>query len=139
MFNRFRPAALIAAAVAMTTIGLASPAAADDPVVAYNGVCGSGYGVVNFENVGTKGTVYVTYNNANGNNCAVTVRAGGGDRVWIAVGIKRTNDAPSEAVQEEDLFYSYAGPVYLHAAGQCIDWFGSIDGTNANRNETNCG
>ncbi len=36
-------------------------------------------------------------------------------------------------------FTSYAGPVYLDAAGQCVDWGGSIGGEWVVRNGTNCG
>ncbi|WP_444960096.1 spore-associated protein A [Nocardiopsis sp. M1B1] len=139
MFKKFRTAALLTAALATGSLALASPASAAAPVADYNGVCGSGYGVVNYANIGSKGTVFLTYNNSNGYNCAVTVRANPGSAVEMTVGLKRTSDPASAAEVDSGQYTTYAGPVYRSAAGSCVDWFGNISGTNANRNGTNCG
>lgn len=105
----------------------------------YNGVCGSGYSVVNQVAVGDSGTTFLTYNDSNGYNCAVTVRDDPGAPVEMVVGLKRTPDGASEAVEDSGQYTTYAGPVYLHAAGTCVDWFGYIDGDNGHKNGTNCG
>ncbi|WP_159942915.1 MULTISPECIES: spore-associated protein A [unclassified Nocardiopsis] len=139
MFKKFRTAALLTAALATGSLALAAPASAAAPVATYNGACGSGYSVVNHANISTKGTVFLTYNSSNGYNCAVTVRANPGTALPMAVGLKRTSDSPSQAQQDEGNYTTYAGPVYRSAAGQCVDWFGTISGTNVNRNGTNCG
>ncbi|MFL1378430.1 spore-associated protein A [Nocardiopsis protaetiae] len=139
MLKRFRSAALIAAVAATASIGLASPASAAAPFAPYNGACGSGYSVVNHADVALKGTVFITYNASNGYNCAIAIRRGGSGRIPISVGIKRTNDGDDKYVQEGGQFLSYAGPVYLRAAGQCIDWYGFIDGRRIHRTGTNCG
>lgn len=47
----------------------ASPASA----ATYNGACGSGYSVLDSDNVGQLGTVFLTYNDSTGQNCVVTV------------------------------------------------------------------
>ncbi|OOC53591.1 MULTISPECIES: spore-associated protein A [Nocardiopsis] len=139
MFKKFRNAALLTAALATGSLALASPASAAGPVASYNNACGSGYGVVNYANVGSKGTVFLTYNNSTGYNCAVTVRANPGAAVEMVVSLKRTSDPASEARVDSGYYTTYAGPVYRSAAGSCVDWYGYIDGANEHRNETNCG
>lgn len=119
MIKNLRSVMLLSAALTLGSAAMATPAtAADSPIVAYNGVCGSGYNVVNHANIGNKGTVFLTYNSSNGNNCAVTVRKGTGSAIQMVVGLKRTSDSPSQAVQDEGNYTSYAGPVYRQAAGQ---------------------
>ncbi|WP_435112275.1 hypothetical protein [Nocardiopsis synnemataformans] len=36
-------------------------------------------------------------------------------------------------------FTTYAGPIYLNAAGRCVDWMGRITGTQGGDEGTNCG
>lgn len=48
--------------------------------LAYNGVCGSGYQVIDSQSV-TGGTVYLTYNSSTGKNCVVTTRSTPGSRL----------------------------------------------------------
>ncbi|MFD6951343.1 spore-associated protein A [Nocardiopsis sp. TSRI0078] len=139
MFKKFRNAALLTAALATGSLALASPAAAAPPVAPYNGACGSGYGVVNHAGIGSKGTVFVTYNNSTGYNCAVTVRANPGAAVEMVVSIKRTSDPASAAKMDSGYYTTYAGPVYLHAADQCVDWMGRITGSPGGDRGTNCG
>ncbi|MBR8744675.1 spore-associated protein A [Nocardiopsis sp. MG754419] len=127
----------VAAAVALAATGflVVSPAHA----AVYNGACGAGYNIVNSLEIGNSGTTFLTYNNANGYNCAVTVRTTPGAPVEMVVGLKRSPDGPNEAVQDAGMYTTYAGPVYLYAAGTCVDWFGYIDGDNEHANGTNCG
>jgi hypothetical protein len=139
MFTRLRTAVLLTVALVLGSLTLAAPASAAAPVAPYNNACGSGYSVVNHANIGSKGTVFLTYNGSNGYNCAVTVRADPGTRLQMAVGLKRSSDSPSQAVQAEGSYTTYVGPVYRHAPSHCVDWFGYISGTNVNRNGTNCG
>ncbi|MGW9552993.1 spore-associated protein A [Nocardiopsis sp. NPDC055551] len=129
--------ATVTAALGLAAMGVlaASPAHA----AAYNGACGSGYAVVNQIEIGDSGTTFLTYNNSTGYNCAVTVRDTPGDPVEMVVGLKRTPDDASEAVQDAGMYTTYAGPVYLHAAGTCVDWYGFIGGDNNHENESNCG
>jgi hypothetical protein len=105
---------------------------------AYNGACGSGYGVIDSLPVGSLGTVYLTYNNATGKNCVVTVRATSGSPVFMVAAIRLSGDESSE-VSDADFYTSYAGPVYLSAAGTCIDWAGQINNVYTEEMESHCG
>ncbi|RKS09156.1 hypothetical protein DFP74_4885 [Nocardiopsis sp. Huas11] len=131
-------AAAVAAAAAIAVSGVlvsASPAAA----ATYGGECGSGYKVVNEDNVGSKGTVYLTYNSSTGRNCVVTKRHSPGSAVVIEAGLSVSPAGNHWAAYEGGSFTSYAGPVYLNAAGKCVDWMGRIGGTEGGERGTNCG
>ncbi|MFC3997007.1 spore-associated protein A [Nocardiopsis sediminis] len=129
-------AASAALAAALTTAAvLAAPASA----ASYNDVCGSGYGVVNSADLpGGAGTVFLTYNAANGRNCAVNVRADAGERLPMDVQLARSDDPDSAALDTGD-FTEYAGPVYLEARGQCVTWSGITGTGQAGKAGTNCG
>ncbi|MFD3683288.1 hypothetical protein ACFWTE_00515 [Nocardiopsis sp. NPDC058631] len=47
--------------------------------------------------------------------------------------------SPANAATDAGYYTTCAGPVYLSAAGHCVDWYGYISGTNEHRNNTNCG
>lgn len=130
-----------AAAIACTTAALAGTLVAASPASAatYGGECGSGYGVVNSASIGSKGTVFLTYNSSTGKNCAIAKRNSAGSAVLIEVGLG-TNPVGSHWPKfEGGNFTSYAGPVYLSAAGKCVDWMGRITGTEGGKRKTNCG
>lgn len=42
-------------------------------------------------------------------------------------------------IKESDNFTTYAGPVYVSAAGSCVDWGGTIGTASQTRYGTNCG
>ncbi|MFJ8825796.1 spore-associated protein A [Streptomyces sp. NPDC102467] len=111
-----------AAAVALAAAGLtvaASPAQA--AATAYNGACGSGYKVIDSMSVNSgSGTVYLTYNN--GYNCVVTVNNLGRTAYVDA----RVEVSGGNWQEDEGRYSSYAGPVYVYAAGKCIDWGGYV-------------
>lgn len=123
------------ALMALAPQASAAPAAA---TAAYNGACGTGYKVVNSTPVGDIGTAYLTYNSATGKNCAVAVRHVAGDAVSMELFIRRSD---SEIYDDYDggEFRSYVGPVYVKAAGSCVDWWGDINGVHFGRYGTNCG
>jgi hypothetical protein len=92
-----------------------------NPAASYNGVCGPGYFVIDSHSI-PGATVFLTYNSSTGDDCVVTVR--------------NTPGAPQEVDAEVSLagapwnidsgnYTTYAGPVYVHAPHQCIDWGGS--------------
>ena len=114
----------------------AAPAAAV-PAVAYNGVCGTGYSVIDSTPIGSVGTVYVTWNNATGKNCVVTVRNTPGAAVLMNAMLWASAD-PAGGVSDEGKYTTYAGPVYLNARGQCITWSGRIGNVFAG-NSGHCG
>ncbi|SIO87792.1 hypothetical protein [Nocardiopsis sp. JB363] len=129
--------AAVAAALGLAATGvlIASPAHA----AAYNDACGSGYAVISKLELGNEGTAFLTHNDSSGYKCAVTVRNTPGDAVEMGIRIKRTTDDPKDAIQDADQYTTYAGPVYVHAPGVCVDWHGFIDGENNFENGKNCG
>jgi hypothetical protein len=130
-----------AAAVAVTATMVAGTLAAATPAFAasYGGECGSGYGVVNSAAIGSKGTVFLTYNSSTGKNCAVAKRNSAGSAVLIEVGLGINPVGSHWPAYEGNYFTSYAGPIYLSAADQCVDWMGRISGTEGGKRRTNCG
>ncbi|MEV6793362.1 spore-associated protein A [Streptomyces sp. NPDC051320] len=134
-----------------TAAGAAAGTAATRPVsaarttsvataAAYNGACGSGYRVVNSAQIGTPnslGTVYLTYSSATGDNCVVTVRNAPGKAVPMVAEL--SNTSTGKRVLDSGNYTTYAGPVYLHAAGYCVNWYGVISGISAGKIGTNCG
>ncbi|MER5976068.1 spore-associated protein [Streptomyces sp. NPDC001857] len=137
---RFTHSMLGAAALAALSLGattaLAAPASAA-PNTTPQKVCGSGYKTVNSAPVGSLGTVYLTYNAANGNNCVVTIRNNPGAAVnmsaWIY--IVATNEGDDDYGQ----YTSYAGPSYAIGKGHCVDWGGAIANTHVTVTQSNCG
>ncbi len=101
----------------------------------YNGVCGSGYNVIDSHAL-TGGTVYLTYSSSTGKNCVVTVRTTPGARLPMAA---RVSKAGQPWISDSGQFTTYAGPVYVYAPNACIDWGGTINGSNFNAFDTHCG
>ncbi|RVU18967.1 spore-associated protein [Streptomyces antnestii] len=136
---RFRRPALTAAALAALTIGgttaLAAPASAT-PNTTPQKVCGSSYKTVNSAPVGSRGTVYLTYNAANGMNCVTTIRSNPGTAMamsaWIYV--------PDTDRGDEDYgtYTSYAGPTYVYGKAHCVDWGGNIGNVYVQVTGSNC-
>lgn len=117
------------------SVSSAHPATAKAAV--YNGACGTGYSVIDSLQLSTLGTVYLTYNGATGNNCVVTVRATPGTVMRMEATIELSGVAGTYQVDLGD-YTAYAGPVYAHAPGHCIDWSGGIGNTFAHQNNSHC-
>ncbi|MEU3660251.1 spore-associated protein [Streptomyces sp. NPDC032940] len=132
--SKLAAAALLAAAVGGTT-ALAAPASAAASVTPGT-VCGSGYKTVNSAPIGSRGTVYLTYNSANGNNCVVTIR----NTVGTAVDMSAYLYVPDTDQGDGDYgrYTSYAGPVYAYGKAHCVDWGGSIGGVSVQVTGSNC-
>lgn len=88
----------------------------------YNGVCGSGYAVIDSHAL-TGGTVYLAYNRSTGYNCVVTIRNTSGTRISMNAKVSR---AGQPWISDPGQFTTYAGPVKVHAPHACIDWGGEI-------------
>ncbi|EYF02780.1 hypothetical protein [Chondromyces apiculatus] len=101
----------------------------------YNGVCGSGYHVIASHAL-SGGTVFLTYNSSTGKNCVVTVRNTSGARLPMTA---RVSKAGQPWIVDSGQFTTYAGPVYVYAPHACIDWGGSINGSNFNDYGVFCG
>ncbi|QSS92085.1 spore-associated protein A [Streptomyces sp. M54] len=128
--------ALAPAAVAAEPTAQRADSAKKAAAAQYNGACGSGYSVVNSAQIGTKGTVFLTYSSATGKNCVVTVRTKPGKAVHMTASLGFAS--PTTTVTDTGYFTTYAGPVYLDARGLCVTWRGEISGEVAGKNGTNC-
>jgi hypothetical protein len=119
----------------------AAPAGAEG-LTAYNNACGAGYGVIDTLTITSpagarRGHVYLTYNPSNGYNCVVTLRDSSGSALPMNAWIMRSDGTGlSKDVGE---YQTYAGPVYVHAPGSCIDWGGFIYDQSAYRENVHCG
>ncbi len=120
--------AVAAAAVASAAV-FAAPASATAQgayAAAYNGACGSGYGVLHGYDIGELGTVYLTWNERTGENCAVTVRARKGAPVYMQAKVFQT-DHTQVSASDSGAYTTYAGPVYVPGRGECVTVRGQID------------
>ncbi|MFF0575602.1 spore-associated protein A [Streptosporangium saharense] len=132
-----RAAVVVSAASALLT--LAQPAQAAANPYTPEGVCGSGYRVVDSRPLehrtlsNTGGRVYLLYNSSNGYNCAVTIKG-------VAVGkqtgtevtlLVRTSGDNSTRYSNGGDFKYYAGPVRARAAGKCVEVFGHTFSTTS--------
>ncbi|MGW3727592.1 spore-associated protein [Streptomyces sp. NPDC000851] len=137
---RYARSVLSAAALAALTVGttaaLTAPASAA-PNTTPQKVCGSGYKTVNSAPVGSLGTVYLTYNASNGENCVATIRNNPG----TALGMSAWIYVPDTDEYHEDngLFTSYAGPTYVYGKAHCVDWGGHIKNVYVQVTGSNCG
>lgn len=126
--------ALTAGAVAAGALVNAAPAFA----ALYGGQCGSGYGVVNLIDLpDSRGTVYLAYSASSGKNCVVTVRENPGTATLMEAYLRRTGTSAWQ--KDSGNYTTYAGPVYVSAAGSCVDWGGTIGTASKTRTGTNCG
>ncbi|MFD6551620.1 spore-associated protein [Streptomyces sp. NPDC058398] len=136
---RFNRSVLTTAAFATLALGattaLAAPASAA-PNTTPQKVCGSAYKTVNSAPVASLGTVYLTYNAANGKNCVATIRQNPGTAVdmstWIYV------PDTDEGAQDYGRYTSYAGPAYVYGKGHCVDWGGQINNVYVQVTGSNC-
>jgi sialidase-1 len=99
--------------------------------------CGGGYGVIDSQPLGTAGTVYLSYNASNGQNCVSTMKSaatgtGTATAAFLEVqGSARQTDSGS--------FSYFAGPVKAAAAGKCVKWGGTAGGQSYTSEFEHCG
>lgn len=114
---------LTAAAAALILPAGATSAAAATP----EGVCGSGYRVIDSLPISTPkvwARVYLLYNGGNGYNCVVTMKT-------TNVGVRTYTEARIQVAGSSTIhrdggnFTTYAGPVRVKAAGKCVQYGGT--------------
>ena len=131
--------ALCAAILPLLAIPSAA-SAAKNPYTA-PGVCGAGYRVIDRHrmyatdpsngNPVLLATVVLTYNPAQGMNCAVTMkryRVGKAARVFgdhIGVSLAARPVGPNTVGGDSGEFKYFAGPVYVPARHRCVQWAGT--------------
>ncbi|MFD0021689.1 spore-associated protein [Streptomyces sp. NPDC058382] len=131
----------VATVGALTTLVMGATAvlattASAAPNVTPQGVCGSAYKTVNSVAVGSLGTVYLTYNSANGKNCVATIRANPGAAKSVATYVY-VPDTDAWAGDSGN-YTSYAGPAYVYGKGHCVSWGGNIDNVYVSVENSNC-
>ncbi|KDN18128.1 sialidase family protein [Amycolatopsis rifamycinica] len=99
--------------------------------------CGGGYSVIDSNPLGTAGTVYLSYNAANGKNCVSTMKSastGTGTATSAYLEVKG-----SARVTDSGSFSYFAGPVSAAAADRCVKWGGSAGGQAYDSEFEHCG
>ncbi|MFC7328674.1 spore-associated protein A [Marinactinospora rubrisoli] len=129
---------LVVGVTTLAAVGGTLMTAAPASAATYGGQCGSGYVEVNRDHIGNLGTVFLTYNSSNGNNCVVTIRNSPGAARPMMAAIARQSD-PAWYEIDEGNYTTYAGPVYRYARGECVTWGGAINGQYGGDENTNCG
>ncbi|WP_432063145.1 serine/threonine protein kinase [Streptomyces sp. S1] len=120
----------ITAATALVGAINVSPASAASLADKAASICGSGYYVQRSHVLSDRETQGVTsfqlYNASTKKNCAVTLKHPNsssfyGGKTVLGAGIRAANGS---WIKDEDLYAYYAGPVYLSAPGQCVQFWG---------------
>ncbi|MGA5066920.1 serine/threonine protein kinase [Streptomyces exfoliatus] len=120
----------ITAATALMSAVSATPAFAATLADKAVSICGSGYYVQRSHVLSSSETQGVTsfqlYNASTKKNCAVTLKhptssSFYGGETTLGAGIRAANGS---WIKDEDLYAYYAGPVYLYAPGQCVQFWG---------------
>jgi hypothetical protein len=115
--------------------GDGSPAPSTSNPYGAGEVCGSGYGVVDHHSL-TGATVYLLYNDSNGNNCVVTLA----NDVAGAVAMKSTLAVQGGASTSDSGTYTYyAGPIYENAPNSCVKWGGTYKTSTWTSDYGHCG
>ncbi|MFI9271066.1 hypothetical protein ACIGXM_10205 [Kitasatospora sp. NPDC052896] len=98
-------------------------------------VCGGGYSVIDSHSLGSA-TVYLLYDNANGDNCVATLAndVGGAVPMNATLAVKGGSSASNPGS-----FSYYAGPVTEHAPNTCVEWGGSYQGSSWTSGWSHCG
>ncbi|MEU8501287.1 spore-associated protein A [Streptomyces lavendulae] len=102
----------------------------------YNGKCGTGYALVESANIGSVGTVHLTWNASTGKNCVVTVRNSAGPAVWMEAWVTRLATGGGDV--DNGSYTSYAGPVYIDGRNTCIAFGGTIGNESVTRGPGHC-
>lgn len=116
--------AAVAAALTGAVVNSTPAAAASSPISA----CGGGsYHVIDSRGLNGLATVYLLYNGST--NCVVTWHSSStvGTARYTSATIQKEGGSQ---VVDEGSFSTYAGPVKVSAAGQCISWGGAISDGN---------
>jgi hypothetical protein len=112
------------------TAGVAVYLPATASAASYGGQCGTGYNVIDHKDIGDVATIFLTYNNSDGNDCVVTVRNHPGAAIDMLADVSKAyaDGSTSDYTKDEGNYTTYAGPVKVHAPGICIKWGGGAAG-----------
>ncbi|MEV6873314.1 sialidase family protein [Amycolatopsis sp. NPDC051128] len=85
--------------------------------------CGGGYSVIDSQPLGAAGTVYLSYNAANGKNCVSTMKSASTGTATATSAYLEVKG--STRVTDSGSFGYFAGPVSAAAADKCVKWGGA--------------
>ncbi|MEU3623110.1 neuraminidase [Amycolatopsis coloradensis] len=100
-------------------------------------VCGGGYGVIDSAPLGTAGTVYLSYNASNGQNCVSTMKSASAGTATATSAYLEVQG--SARITDSGSFSWFAGPVRAAAADKCVKWGGSAGGVKYDSPSEHCG
>ncbi|MCX4413536.1 serine/threonine protein kinase [[Kitasatospora] papulosa] len=125
-----RIAVTTSAAALFSTVLLGSPAQAASLSSEAASICGSGYYVQRSHVLSDKetqgATAFQLYNASSKKNCAVTLKhptssSFYGGKTTLGAGLRAEGGS---WVKDEGAYGYYAGPVYISAAGKCVQFWG---------------
>ena len=123
-------ASVTALAALGATFATAAPASAAS-AAAHEDLCGPGYNIVATTAIGRVGRIYVAWNEAESKSCAVTLRNTTGPRIHIGIELNVLAGHETTPVSDADDYFTYAGPVYYHSRGYCVQWYGTVGNVEA--------
>lgn len=101
-----------------------------------SGVCGSGYSVIDYHDLGGTAVVYLSYNSSSGDNCVVTLADSPGSAISMNATLAVQGGS---SASNPGSFVDYAGPVYEYAPSSCVEWGGTAGSTTWTSGWTHCG
>ncbi|MEA5363060.1 sialidase family protein [Amycolatopsis sp., V23-08] len=99
--------------------------------------CGGGYGVIDSQPLGTAGTVYLSYNASNGQNCVSTMKSASAGTATATSAFLEVQGAARQT--DSGSFSYFAGPVKAAAANKCVKWGGTAGGVSYTSEFEHCG
>ncbi|MBB5775424.1 N-acetylmuramoyl-L-alanine amidase [Nonomuraea jabiensis] len=100
-------------------------------------VCGAGYKVIDSAALGSSGTVYLTFNSTNGNNCVATIKKASLGKATATAAFLEVK-GKTRATDTGNFDY-YAGPVRAAAADKCVKWGGKAGTSTYESGFEHCG
>jgi sialidase-1 len=98
--------------------------------------CGGGYSVIDSHALGTAGTVYLSYNAANGKNCVSTMKSASAGAATATSAYLEVKG--SSRITDSGSFSYFAGPVSAAAADKCVKWGGATGGQSFDSEFEHC-
>jgi sialidase-1 len=98
--------------------------------------CGGGYSVLESKPLGTAGTVYLSYNAANGKNCVSTMKSASAGTATATSAYLEVKG--SSRITDSGSFGYFAGPVSAVAADKCVKWGGATGGQSFDSEFEHC-
>jgi sialidase-1 len=98
--------------------------------------CGGGYSVLESQPLGTAGTVYLSYNAANGKNCVSTMKSASAGTATATSAYLEVKG--SSRITDSGSFGYFAGPVSAVAADKCVKWGGATGGQSFDSEFEHC-